>query len=79
MILKKILAASTALALAVTPLSAPALGSPAHAQPRPAAEDVDGQAQFMDGFGAHWIIIGVVVIAVLVFVVLDDDDDPVSP
>jgi hypothetical protein len=78
MILKKILAASTALALAATPLSAPALGSPGQTQPRPTAEDVDGQAQFMDGFAAHWIVIGIVVLAVLVFVVLDDDD-PVSP
>src|SRR3546814_1123194 len=40
---KKILAATTALGLAVTPLGAPAVGSPAHAQPPPATKEVDGQ------------------------------------
>ena len=77
MMLRKILAATTALALATTPLTA-SIAAPAAAPP--AAEDVDGQSQFSDGFAAHWIVIGAVALAVLIFVVLDDgNEDPVSP
>src|SRR3546814_12933817 len=48
---KKILAATTALGLAVTPLGAPAVGSPAHAQPPPATKAVDGQVSSWTGLG----------------------------
>lgn len=78
MMLRKLLAATAALALTTAPLAG-AAAAPVPAPAQPAGEAVTGQAQFLDGFGAHWVIIGVVALAVLVFVVLDDDDDPVSP
>lgn len=74
MILKKMMVTIAALGLALAPTSASALPDA-----EPAGEEVGGQAQFEQGFAAHWIVIGVVALAVLFLVVLDDDEDPVSP
>lgn len=78
MVLRKVGIVVGAIACLATslPAMAQASGTPA---PQPITERVNGQAQLMDGFAAHWIVLAAIALGVVVLVVSDGGEDPVSP
>lgn len=86
MTLKKLMTAGAAIALAMSSTGAVAAGSSASAlslvgTPMPAVESVQGSQMEGEDSTIYYVIGGLVVLGILVFLIFDDDKDdgPTSP